>query len=262
MKLGIAQITGAPADETDIVEWVASAMAGLPDADLIVLPELALCGYDDPERIRRMALDKKGPTLQSLGALAGKKRQALAFGYAERDAAANTLHNAVRVIDGQGRILADYRKIHLWSGYETTLFAPGDGFAGFALGGMRFGLAICYDLDFPEMTRIQAIDGMDCLLCVSATTKGYDVVPRHVVPARAYENGCFVIFANRGDNTGLFPCIGQSRIAGPDGAIIAAVPGEGAALIAGDIDPAFLANWRRTHPYLAERRIRSDFSPV
>ncbi|WP_417903454.1 nitrilase-related carbon-nitrogen hydrolase [Candidatus Sodalis pierantonius] len=71
---------------------------------------------------------------------------------------------------------------------------------------------------------------MDSLLYISATTHGYDVVPRHVVPAQAYENGCYVAFANRGDGDGPFACIGQSRIVGPDGGIVASAP---AASVAG-----------------------------
>ncbi|WP_213993495.1 nitrilase-related carbon-nitrogen hydrolase [Sodalis sp. dw_96] len=248
MNIGIAQITGTPAGESEVVDWVRASMDTLPDADMIMLPELALCGYDDPHRVRSLALEKEGPVLGALAQLAAEKKQALVFGYAER--APDGLYNALQVIDGQGRVRADYRKIHLWSGYEAALFQPGGGFACFALGGLRFGLLICYDLDFPEAVRALALKGMDCLLCISATTTGYDVVPRHVVPARAYENGCFVAFANRGDSA----CIGQSRIVGPDGDIVAALPGNGAAVLQGEISLAALERWRLGHAYLAERR--------
>ena len=123
MNIGIAQITGAPAGESEIVDWVRESMDTLPDADIIMLPELALCGYDHPHRVRRLALVKEGPELRALAQLAAEKQQALVFGYAER--AADRLYNALQVIDGQGRVLADYRKTHLWSGYETALFKPG-----------------------------------------------------------------------------------------------------------------------------------------
>ena len=252
MKIGIAQVTGAPAGEAEIADWVTQAMDALPEADLIMLPELALCGYNDPDRVRRLALEKNGPALNRLAALAAGKRQALAFGYAER--AGDRLYNALQVIDQRGQVRADYRKVHLWSGYETALFAPGRRFSGFELDGLRFGAVICYDLDFPESVRVQAVKGLDCLLCLSATTTGYDVVPQHVVPVRAYENGCFVAFANRGDASGDAPCVGQSRIVGPGGNIIAALPGNGAAVLSGEINPAVLEEWRRHHPYLAQRR--------
>ncbi|WP_413736477.1 nitrilase-related carbon-nitrogen hydrolase [Sodalis sp. RH21] len=252
MKLGLAQITGAPESEDEMIGWVRVAMDALPAADLVVLPELALCGYDDPARIRRLALAQGEATLAKLAALAREKRQALAFGYAERGAAG--LYNAMQVIDPLGRVLANYRKTHLWSGYETALFRPGDGLVSFGLAGLRFGMLICYDLDFPEAARAQAIGGLDCLLCISATTAGYDVVPRHVVPARAYENGCFVAFVNRGDTTGAFPCIGQSRLAGPDGGSITASANDGAAYLTGEIDVQKLRDWRRRHDYFADRR--------
>lgn len=252
MKIGIAQTTGAPAGRDGILEWVRSATDALPDADLVMLPELALCGYDDPEHIRRMALTQDDATLQALAQLAQEKHQALAFGYAEQTA--DGLYNALRIIDRHGRALANYRKVHLWSGFETTLFRPGGRLVNVVLEGINFGLLICYDLDFPEAARALAANGMDCLLCISATSAGYDVVPRHTVPARAYENGCYVAFANRGDVLGAFPCVGQSRIAGPDGAIIATAPGGGTAFVMAEISPARIREWRQNHPYLGDRR--------
>lgn len=252
MKIGIAQVVGAPAGIDDILDWVGALMDSLPDAELIVLPELALCGYNDPERVRRMALTRDGATMDALARLARERQQALAFGYAERDAA--KLYNTLGVIDRHGRALAHYRKTHLWSGYETALFRPGERLVNVTLEGINFGLLICYDLDFPEAARALAANGMHCLLCVSATSVGYDVVPRHTVPARAYENGCYVAFANRGDGSGAFACVGQSRVAGPDGAIIATAPADGAAAITVDISLDRLNQWRQMHPYLAERR--------
>ncbi|WP_413721772.1 nitrilase-related carbon-nitrogen hydrolase [Sodalis sp. RH24] len=252
MNIGIAQIAGAPGGREEIVAWVRAAMEALPDADLVMLPELALCGYDEPERIRQMALAQGDAILRALAELAREKRQALAFGYAEQGA--DGLYNALRLIDRHGRVLANYRKVHLWSGYETTLFRPGGRLVNVVLEGVNFGLLICYDLDFPEAARFLAANGMDCLLCVSATSVGYDVVPRHTVPARAYENGCFVAFANRGDDSGAFPCVGQSRVAGPDGAIIATASSGAAAFITAQISLETLKAWRRDHPYLADRR--------
>ncbi|NDL64742.1 nitrilase-related carbon-nitrogen hydrolase [Acerihabitans arboris] len=252
MKIGIAQITGAPAGRGGIADWVRAAMDALPDADMIMLPELALCGYDDPDRIQRMALAQGDATLQALAELAREKQQALVFGYAERGA--EGLYNALRLIDRHGRVLANYRKTHLWSGYETALFRPGNRLVNVVLEGLNFGLLICYDLDFPEAARALAANGMDCLLCISATSAGYDVVPRHTVPARAYENGCYVVFANRGDTGGAFPCVGQSRLAGPDGAIVATAPSGGAAFITADISLETLSAWRLNHPYIADRR--------
>ncbi|XBS69851.1 nitrilase-related carbon-nitrogen hydrolase [Acerihabitans sp. KWT182] len=255
MNIGIAQITDSPVGESEITEWVQESMDALPEADMILLPELALCGYDDPHRVRRLALNKEGTVLHGLARLAAKKRQALVFGYAER--ADDGLYNALQAIDDKGRVRADYRKIHLWPGHETVLFQAGGGFTCFALGGLRFGLLICYDLDFPEAARVQALRGMDCLLCISATAHGHEVVPRHVVPTRAYENGCFVAFANRGDRA----CVGQSRIVGPDGSVIAALTGGGgASVLSGEISLEILERWRQGHAYLAERR--TDLYPL
>ncbi|MBT9431923.1 hypothetical protein JZM24_06840 [Candidatus Sodalis endolongispinus] len=176
----------------------------------------------------------------------------MVFGYAESDGEAR--YNAMLAIDAQGNVCANYRKIHLWSGYEQALFSAGDRLTGFSLQGFSFGMAICYDLDFPELVRAQALTGMDCLLCISATPSGYDVVPRHVVPARAYENGCYIAFANRSDGDGAFACIGQSRIVGPDGGILASAPAAGAFTLSATLDRQMLTRWRRLHPWATDRR--------
>lgn len=252
MKIGIVQTADAPAEIAAIPDWLDGALAAAAAADLLLLPELALCGYQHQDAVRRLSLPQSGETLRRLAALARGRRQALAFGYAEQ--CGDERYNAMMAIDAQGNVCANYRKIHLWSGYEQALFRPGDRLAGFQLHGFRFGMAICYDLGFPELVRAQALAGMDCLLCISATTRGYDVVPRHVVPARAYENGCYIAFANRGDGDGPFACIGQSRIVGPDGGIVASAPAAGAFTLSATLDRQSLARWRRQHPWPADSR--------
>src|SRR5690606_6517237 len=67
----------------------------------------------------------------------------------------------------------------------------------FELGGMKCGLQICYDLDFPELARVQALSGADGVIVLSPTPAPYTVVPRHLVPARAYGNQLFGVFATR-----------------------------------------------------------------
>ncbi|MBD1588210.1 nitrilase-related carbon-nitrogen hydrolase [Pseudomonas typographi] len=250
MKVGIAQLDHSPLEAEQALQRVYQALDALPDCDMVVFPELALCGYADPAAIRRLAEPAAGPTLLALAQQARRRGQALVFGYAERSG--ERLFNAAQVIDGRGEVLANYRKVHLWGGHETELFAPGQQLQRFELDGLRFGLLVCYDLDFPEASRALAVAGIDVLLCLSATTVGYEVVPQALVPARAYENNCFAVFANRGEVHGPFACVGQSRIVRPDGHVLAGVAGAGAAVVQASLDRQWLQRWRQAHPGVAD----------
>ncbi|TCV98393.1 nitrilase-related carbon-nitrogen hydrolase [Biostraticola tofi] len=252
MRIGLVQVDDAPNGEAAIIPWMTAAIDRLPDAQMVIWPELALCGYDCPQRIRRQALARDGDTLRQIADLARRRRQTLVFGYAEQ--AGERLYNALCAIGPQGECLTNYRKIHLWSGYESALFTPGEDLQSFVLNEIRFGMAICYDLDFPELSRQYAQQGAACLLCISATTQGYELIPQQVVPTRAYENGYFVVFANRGDSHGPSPCIGMSRLAGPDGQPLAALAGAGAGTLITDLDISALKRWRQQHPGLQDRR--------
>lgn len=252
MRLAVVQVADSPATPQAILPWLTAAIDPLPQAQLILLPELALCGYQDAQQIARLALAADGEILRQIAALARERRQALVFGYAEQDG--EKRYNAMCAISAEGEILANYRKTHLWGGHESALFSAGNRLQSFTLQGVQFGMVICYDLDFPEISRLYAQQGMTCLLCISATTQDYPVIPQQLVPARAYENGCFVAFANRGETQGDFPCVGMSRVVGPDGQPLGALPAAGAGAITVDMDMAQLQQWRQRHPALSDRR--------
>ncbi|PIJ49409.1 hypothetical protein BL250_13155 [Erwinia sp. OLTSP20] len=251
MRIAIIQSNDAPDSQQAMVAWLTAGLDQAADAQLVIWPELALCGYDDAQRIRRLAITADSEQMSQIAALARRRQQTLVFGYAEQHGV--QLFNAVRAIGPQGETLANYRKTHLWNGYEKALFTAGNRLQTFTLAGMRFGLLICYDLDFPELSRLYAQQGIDCLLCISATSPGYELIAHHLVPARAYENGYFVVFANRGDTQGAAPCIGMSRLAGPDGNTLAALAGAGAGIIAARLDVSIIQRWRQHHPLLADR---------
>src|SRR5258708_10989616 len=79
---------------------------------------------------------------------------AIVSGVSERDG--SLIYNSQVLVDANGDIVAKYRKTYLYAVApveEQTCFAPGDTFASFALGELRFGFSICYDLRFPELYR-------------------------------------------------------------------------------------------------------------
>lgn len=248
MKIALGQFAGTPADKDAnlrLMEAVA-ADAARQGADLLVLPELFATGYNIGDAVAALAEPGDGPYAMEAKRIASALGLGLVYGYPERTA--EGVYNAAAVIDRSGRRVANYRKIHLWGAFEDAGFLPGTGTGVFELGGMRFGLQICYDLDFPELARAQALSGVDGLIVLSATTAPYPVVPRHLVPARAYENQMFVVFANRtGEERGL-RYAGESCVAAPDGAVLAGC-GQEEGLVCAVVEPARYADYVRDHRF-------------
>ena len=130
-------------------------------ARLMVVPELATCGYvfTDRSEATEASLTRDDPRWEMLTAVLAPGAVAV-VGYAERDEA--QVFNSAAVLTRDGRI-GDYRKAHLW-GAEALLFDRGDR-AGdvFDTPIGRLGVAICYDSEFPEVPRRLALAGADML---------------------------------------------------------------------------------------------------
>src|SRR5690606_31692905 len=142
---------------------------------------------------------------------------------------------------------------HLWGDAERRDFLLGDAPAIFEVDGVHAAFMICYDLDFPEVARKPALDGVDAIISISATTDPYHVVPRSLIPARAYENRVFVLFANRTGSEHGLEYVGESCLAAPDGSFLVQ-GGTDEGLLIGEINLGRYAPFRRDHDYRADRR--------
>lgn len=246
MRIALGQFAGTPADVAANLRLAESLAreAARQGADLLVLPELFLTGYNIGDAVVRLAEPGDGPSARAMARIATAAGLAIVYGYPER--APEALYNSAAAIDRGGRHLATYRKIHLWGGFEGSHFRPGTEPAALTLGGLSLDLQICYDLDFPEPSRAAARGGADGLIVISATSAPYSIVSRHLVPTRAYENQLFVLFADRtGEEAGL-RYAGESCVAAPDGTFLAK-SGFEEALIFADLDAAAYAGYRRDH---------------
>jgi len=253
VKVALGQTIGTPGDVVANLALMKrlAGEAAAHVADMLLLPELFLTGYNVGAVIRDLAESAGGSSARAAAAIAERAGIAIAFGYPERAAAG--IYNSAMLLDRAGRQVANYRKTHLWGEYERSQFLPGEWTEPFDFGGIRAALLICYDLELPEMVRSVALRGADAILVLSATSEPYPIVPRHIVPARAYENGVFVLFSNHaGEEMGLRYC-GASCAAAPDGSILAAC-GEGEGLAFATVDPAGYADYRRDHDHKAHRR--------
>lgn len=220
------------------------ALALLPRrCDLAVLPELMTTGYQFRSREEALALAEPfpdGPACRRLLATAAERGVHLVAGLAER--AGDAVYNALLLARPDGT-WARYRKIHLfWD--EKTIFAPGDlGFQVQAAAGTVVGPMICFDWIFPEAARTLALAGARVLVHPS------NLVLPHCpssMPVRCLENRVFAITANRvgrESRTGTtLTFIGNSRVIGPDGAVLAGCDGESEGVAVAQIDPEAAAD--------------------
>lgn len=227
-------------------------------SDIVVFPEMNLTGYVAGEDVLRIARPITPELISLMSKTAVGFKITLMVGLAEKsDAKFVYATHLVFKPDGQwGR----YRKIHI-SPFEKTYFAAGDNVSLFESHGMIFGVQLCYDAHFPELSLAMALKGADAIFIPHASPRGSarekaDSWVRHL-KARAFDNGLFIAALNqKGDNgKGLrFPGVGL--LIGPDGNMIYLSTDDDERIHMVHMDPAFLASFR-SHPmryFLPHRR--------
>ena len=137
--------------------------AAAAGGQIILLPELATSGYvfESLSEARSSALPVDSPLFRDWSALAAKSDAVVIGGFCE-PAPDGGVYNSAAVVDGDG-VVAVYRKIHLWD-TEKNFFTPGPALPPIV--DTRYGriaVIICYDLEFPELTRSVALRGADLL---------------------------------------------------------------------------------------------------
>ena len=248
MKISVAQISCSLGDPEANLSKVRdfSRRAKEAGAELIVFPEMTDTGYSMPV-IQKHADHWKTGFVASLQEIANQLSMAIVSGVSERDG--SSIYNSQVLVDAKGDIVAKYRKTHLYAVApveEQTCFAPGDTFASFALGDLRFGFSICYDLRFPEMYRKLATEqNVGAFLISSAWPFPRDEHFRVLAQARAIENQSYVIASNRvGKDDELWFC-GNSAIIDPRGVVIAAASPDREELIHADVSQELVQSVRR-----------------
>ena len=238
--------------------------AAADGATLVVLPEKwTAIGSEQQLRDAAEPLDG-GPAVQWARAIAQELAIDLVAGsIVERREGRERLANTALHVDRSGRIRAVYRKLHMFdveidgrSYRESAIEQPGDEIVLSATAdGAGLGLAICYDLRFPELFRILALRGaliiaLPSAFTLSTTRDHWEVLVR----ARAIENQAFVIAANQfGRHPAGHHSGGRSMIVDPWGDVLAQAP-DGVGYIVADLDLARQREIRTRLPALANRR--------
>ncbi|KPQ06103.1 MAG: N-carbamoylputrescine amidase [Rhodobacteraceae bacterium HLUCCA12] len=205
---------GDPGHNLSVIEWAAAASAAA-GARLLVVPELFVSGYRLDDEVMATAEPIDGACVAKLRKIAARHSVALVAGLPER--AGTQLFNTAVAIDARGHVAGAYRKIHLFGPDETRIFAPGTDPCVVEVEGVRIGLAICYDIEFPEMARALVRGGAEMICVPTANMHPYVSVPTTLVRARALENGVPVIYANHCGTCGPLSFTGGSCIVAFDG---------------------------------------------
>lgn len=211
-------------------------------AALVAFPEQALLGWNPTSS--KGAEDLDGDLVHSLMGCARDHRIGLVGSIRER--VKGGTRNTAIAFDSGGRTVAAYAKRHLFTpGGEEQAYLPGDRPAVFECEGMRFGIAICYDLRFPEDFAGYRALRADAVLVLAAWPHERLRHWRLFLRARALDNRLYVAGVSYARGTTPFGTYsGGSAVADPDGEVCAA-GGEEEGLIVVDLDPDRIAAARQ-----------------
>jgi predicted amidohydrolase len=229
MRIGTCQTPEILADVDRAIAVVHefAVQAEETGVDLLLFPECFLQGYlVTEEHVREQSFELGEPRFADVLARLAGIRPTLVLGLIERDA--GTYHNTAAVID-RGRVIGRYRKTFLTSG--ESIFAPGGDHPVFDHQGVRFGINICYDLQFPQAAAAVAANGAQILL---APTQ--NMMPRHkatywqhrhneIRGRRAQETGLWIASADvTGERGAERIGLGPTGFLDPTGQVVAQVP--------------------------------------
>ncbi len=218
-----------------IQERVGHLMSLFPWVQMIVLSELAAFG---PSPAKAQPLP--GPAEEMFGLLAARHRVWLLTG-SLFERSGGKVYNTATILDPSGGVVARYRKMFPFLPYEEGV-EPGTEFLVFDVPDAgRFGVSICYDLWFPETSRMLAALGAEVILHPSMTTTTDRDVELAIARATAAIDQCFVVDVNGVGDGG----VGKSIIVGPAGDVIHQA-GDGPELMPLEID---LDRVRRTREF-------------
>ncbi len=207
-------------------DWVRRCVAET-GAELVVLPETASTGFTPgigPEALWDLVSEVPGPVTEALQEVARETSAHVVWGTYERGPERGTVYNSSVLIGPDGSVLGTYRKTQPFCTEDVARggwVTPGDSVTVVETPLGRIGMAICFDGDFPELWRIQAVQGAEVIVRPSALLRSADIAEL-TSRARAYDNHVYVVAANA---TGTDPAgvhyFGNSHVVDPTSHTIA-----------------------------------------
>jgi len=243
VRIALAQISCKRGDKAKNIRKIEAKVtkAKRLDAKLVVFPELSLTGYTLRDQIYELAETIPGKSTTALENLAKKTGTYIVFGMPElSEKTQATIYNTA-VLVGPDGFIGKYRKMYLPTHSvfeEKRYFRPGYQTAVFETELGKIGLIICYDIFFPEVSRLVRLSGAQLIVCISASPATRRSFFETLTVARAIENVAFLAYVNLvGLEDGL-QFWGGSRLIGPNGKVLAKAKYDKEDVAIGEIDYA------------------------
>ena len=225
--------------------------AKIPRGSLVLLPEMFACGFS--MNVAGMAEEQGGASEQFLANTAREFGIYLLGGVVVRGADAKGRNECV-TFSPEGKLLARYCKMQPFTlGGETACYEAGAAPMVFACGEISVAPFICYDLRFPEVARAAAMQRPHLMTYIANWPNARLHHWPRLLQARAIENQCYVAGVNRIGNDPRYQHSGRTMIVDPHGEILADA-GDRGCVIQAEIDPHWLAEYRRAFPALDDIR--------
>lgn len=218
--------------------YLENCMVQNPETKLIVFPEGALSGYSlSKEHIKESAENADGPSFHFLAKIAKEHNIYIVYGFFERKSneGKEQYFNSVNIIGSDGSLAEVYQKIHL-TPLENHLFSAGNRLVTLETEFGKLGFLICWDMAFPELSRLLAKEDVDIIIAASAWERPYDGSYMRMASARAMDNTAFLATCNHTGGEERLQFFGQSAIYGPDGETISEARTEEPRIISAEID--------------------------
>ena len=199
--------------------------ASMRDAELCAFPEFMMFytpSSQTPSKLASLAESINGNFVSTIAKSAKQNSIQIIGTFYEKSKKKNRVYDTSFLINKFGKVVSTYRKIHLYDALgfrESKKMVPGSKIVKPSKTSVgKIGMLICYDLRFPEMSRILASSGSEILVAPSAWVKGKNKEEHWITinKTRAIENGCYVIAP---DQVGNIYC-GRSLVVDPQGKIL------------------------------------------
>ena len=252
VRIAVVQQNSVPgavqANRTKALAFAQRALSN--DPDIILFHEELLVGY--VENLKALAEEAHGPTTRAFQSLLAGTDTSILWGLTERDG--DRYYIAATLVNASG-VRANYRKTHLWwkdqgLRHEPSFYEPGNELVTFDIKGNKSGVMICYDGDFPEMTRAYA--NLDCRMLFWLNNRGQR---GHDEVTRLAESNSMIMAVSCvcGKNERGYTCRGGSNITNHDGSLLTEIwDKEG--IIYADVHPNVVPQARQNNPWYTGRR--------
>jgi len=224
IKVALAQISCKVGDKVQNIHKMAKyvAKARKENVELVIFPELALTGYTMRDMTYELAESIPGPSTNKMDFLAKQNDVYIIYGMVEKTPRAGAvLHNTAVLTSPEGTI-GRYRKMYLPTHSvfeEKRYFRQGHDIPVYSTDIGRIGMVICYDIFFPETSRLLRLKGAELITCISASPAIRRNYFETLTIARALENTVYFAYVNLAGIEDGLQFWGGSRLITPNGKI-------------------------------------------